>query len=124
MSPDSLAKFAPRSVNRDALLLAIGAAKAKSRRRWPLLCAGLSCTQLLTLVIAWWCWPRPVVESFTRHDTPTLILLPDSGLAAPPDRWSILALRLNPDDESELHGPDSGEPVLLPPLRAGDCHSP
>jgi hypothetical protein len=108
---ETLARFSPKAVDRDAMLFAAGRATAKPSRFWKWATASLLVSQTLTLAVILWPKrePVPVPE-------PTPILIPDDTPLPPLDPYSLLALSRNPDFESKSESFTPGP--SRPPLTA------
>ena len=109
----SLAKFTPKSVDRDALLYAAGRAAAPSRRPWQAATATLAVLQAIT-VAAWMAQPsappgEPVVPS-----PPAPAYRDDPSPWQPPDPSSYIALRDHLDDPRPTLPGDADAPPGKP----------
>jgi hypothetical protein len=86
---ERLSRFTPEGtgLDRDALLFAAGQASVRPGRRWPILAAVLTASQVLTLALL---WPRPTPPA----PAPALVSVP--GVSPAPAQPSV------PPDPSEL----------------------
>lgn len=85
---DTLGRFSPAPMDRDAILFAAGRASAKPPGRWKWIAASLAVSQCLTLCL--WLAPK-------KPEPPTIVpelrsVEPDEPPPAAPDPYSLFAL--------------------------------